>query len=396
MADNNDVLEQAFGVIDYAPYQQFLDGGKKDLKLFAQFRDNVMDVLPRSGSARIKNAPIMGFKDRVMKMTKDFFSLDLETKKRYVFPHSGDNRGYIPYGAKKVQDIKEFFHIDRSVHQALKGTPYEEIDDLISAADMDKQMEIPSLIDGYREAAIEFTQKASEMGNAFFEIFADYFELDQEEVDHLKKGNSVLRMIHYPPYEDREVESIKGATRAQAHADISAMTFLLTSDQPGLQVVPKDVVFDTFGTTFVPKAKFDEQIPSDKWVSVPASTEYCFMNIGRTLEIKSNGILPATIHRVIKMEDQALGNGKMTSRYSVPFFQHIGWNMPLTTWPKAVELRDGIDYFKQKEGTPTVTVKDYVLDSDTDKDKNPIPLELQKRPWIEPSKDKPVPVYRPS
>lgn len=391
-------LEQAFGVIDYAPYQAYLDGGKQDKELFKQFSENVMDVLPRSGSARIKNAPIMGYKDRVMGITKDFFALDLDVKNQFKFPNTGKNRGYIGYGDKKLEDIKEMFHIDRAVYEALKGTPYEDIDNLISAADMDKQMQVPELVKGFREVGIEFTEKAQEMGNAFFEVFTEYFELGAQEEQHMKKGNSVLRMIHYPPFEDTDFSDVPNKTRAQAHADISAMTFLLTSDQPGLQVAPKDAIFNTFGTTFVPKADFEKDLPADAWISVPASKEYCFMNIGRTLEFKSNGILPATIHRVIKMDEEGGNKGKVVSRYSAPFFQHIGWDMSLETWPKAVAMR-GKDYFKQS-GPHALTVEEYVLDPDKIKNEDgtetPIPYHQRKRSWIEPGLDRPVPVYKPS
>ena len=49
------------------------------------------------------------------------------------------------------------------------------------------------------------------------------------------KGNSVLRLIHYPPVTDKT-----NLLRARAHADINLITLLVGAEESGLEVQHKD------------------------------------------------------------------------------------------------------------------------------------------------------------
>ena len=51
-----------------------------------------------------------------------------------------------------------------------------------------------------------------------------YLDLEEDHFDkYVKKGNSILRPIHYPPIKTKP----KGAERAAAHGDINLITLLM-------------------------------------------------------------------------------------------------------------------------------------------------------------------------
>ena len=104
-------------------------------------------------------------------------------------------------------------------------------------------------------------------------------------------GNTILRIIHYPPLMGKENPS---ASRAGAHEDINLITLLVAGSESGLQVLSND----------------------GDWVDVSTSPEYIVVNIGDMLQECSDGYYPSTTHRVINPSIQN------TSRYSMPFFVH--------------------------------------------------------------------------
>lgn len=53
--------------------------------------------------------------------------------------------------------------------------------------------------------------------------------------DKVKDGNSILRMLHYPP-----VTEAGASVRAGAHGDINAITLLMGAEEPGLQLLDRD------------------------------------------------------------------------------------------------------------------------------------------------------------
>jgi isopenicillin N synthase-like dioxygenase len=119
---------------------------------------------------------------------------------------------------------------------------------------------------------------------------AIYLELDKEYFNsHINEGNSVLRAIHYPPYE------IESGERSGPHGDINLITLLIGGNKPGLEICI-----------------------DDEWhpVETPQSTVVC--NVGDMLERFTNHRLPSVIHRVNTPSDVS----KNSSRFSIPFFLH--------------------------------------------------------------------------
>jgi len=64
--------------------------------------------------------------DRLYNEVKTFFSLPVETKKRYEIPGIGGQRGYVSFGkesakGKKEGDLKEFWHFGNMLRMMKKG-----------------------------------------------------------------------------------------------------------------------------------------------------------------------------------------------------------------------------------------------------------------------------------
>ena len=85
-------------------------------------------------------------------------------------------------------------------------------------------------------------------------------------------GNSILRLLHYPP-----VPKDGPHIRAGAHEDINVITLLLGAEEAGLEVKDHD----------------------GRWIAInpPAGSLVC--NIGDMLQRLCNHRLPSTTHRVV-------------------------------------------------------------------------------------------------
>ena len=103
------------------------------------------------------------------------------------------------------------------------------------------------------------------------------------------KGNSLLRLIHYPPSKNENL------FRAREHADINLITLLIGANEPGLEVKDK----------------------SGNWIPVSSSYEDIVCNIGDMMQLITEKKLKSTPHRVIKYKTD-----ETKSRYSIPFFMH--------------------------------------------------------------------------
>jgi isopenicillin N synthase-like dioxygenase len=119
-------------------------------------------------------------------------------------------------------------------------------------------------------------------------------------------GNSVLRLLHYPPVG----ADAGGSIRAGAHEDINLITLLLGAEEAGLELLGRD----------------------GRWLSVSPPEGALVVNIGDMLQRLTNHVLPSTTHRVRNPE----GARARRSRYSMPFFLHLRSDFPIATLPQCV------------------------------------------------------------
>ncbi len=230
---------------------------------------------------------------------KRFFAQEDTVKRRRHVPGIGGARGYTPFGIETAKgashhDLKEFWQIGRELpagHRYRSTMP----DNVWIEGDPD-----------FKRAALELWDSFDRMGRKLLESIASYLQLDRHWFDDkVREGNSVLRVIHYPPLEE-------GATgvRAGAHEDINVITLLLGAEEGGLEVLDRN----------------------GRWLPVnpPPGTLVC--NVGDMLQRLTNHVLPSTTHRVVN----PTGERVRRPRYSMPFFLHFNSDFPIETLPGCV------------------------------------------------------------
>jgi isopenicillin N synthase-like dioxygenase len=158
-------------------------------------------------------------------------------------------------------------------------------------------------ITGLREATLALWESFDAMGRELLAAIAMYLGLPARWFDDkVGSGNSVLRIIHYPP-----VAPDAGGMRAGAHEDINAITLLLGAEEGGLQVLDRD----------------------GRWLAINPEPGTLVCNIGDMLQRLTNHVLPSTTHRVVNPPRRAAGR----PRYSMPFFLHFNPDFEIRSLP---------------------------------------------------------------
>lgn len=220
------------------------------------------------------------------RLAAEFFALPEETKMKYFIEGAGGARGYTAFGKEiakdaKHVDLKEFWHVGRDLPA---GHKYE--------ADMAPNV-VPEEIEGWKETVHGLYAAFDAMGVKILRAIAIDLGLDETFFDNtVKDGNSVMRLLHYPPVQG----DTGGSIRAEAHGDINTITLLLGAEEPGLQVKTRD----------------------GEWVDMNPPPGCLVVNMGDMLARSTNDLLPSTEHRVIN----PVGTRTDHSRYSMPFFLH--------------------------------------------------------------------------
>ncbi|MEC7241893.1 MAG: 2-oxoglutarate and iron-dependent oxygenase domain-containing protein [Myxococcota bacterium] len=228
---------------------------------------------------------------------KAFFYQPREKKIALVVPGQAGQRGYTPFRAESakytdVPDLKEFFHVGRELDpEHSLGGRY-----------------VPNCwpeIQGFRETLLELYTALESVSKELLTALALHLDLDASHfVEMAVDGDSVLRLLHYPATDDTTY--IPGAIRAAAHEDINFITLLLASTASGLELLRRD----------------------GSWIPVNAEKGELIVDSGDMMSRLTNGVIPATTHRVINPEDGT------TERFSMPFFVHPRPEVSLATLPQ--------------------------------------------------------------
>ncbi len=226
--------------------------------------------------------------DRAEGLAKAFFALPADTKQSYHIEGGGGARGYTPFGTEiakdaEVHDLKEFWHVGRS------------LPDGHALSDVMAPNIWPSEIPEFQETFEQLFAEFEKAGDTVLRAIAMHLGLaDDYFVATVEDGNSVMRLLHYPPLGDEVPE---GAIRAAAHGDINTITLLLGAEEAGLELLNKQ----------------------DEWVPVAPPKGALAVNVGDMLDRLTNHRLRSTTHRVVNPG----GEAARRSRYSMPFFLHF-------------------------------------------------------------------------
>ncbi len=272
----------------------------------ARFSQDIGESFRTFGFALVKDFGIdHDLIERAWALSEQFFALPEAEKRRYHNAAISGARGYTPFGVEiakdaKAHDLKEFWHIGRDLPP---GSPL---------ADMSMPPNVwPARPADFEPVFTELYRQFDATGATILARIAAFLGLDEHWFEPgIEDGNSVMRLLHYPPLDAHGGEAI----RAGAHGDINLITLLLGAEEAGLELLTRD------GT----------------WIPANPPPGALVVNVGDMLERLTNHVLPSTIHRV-RNPDAARAK---FSRYSMPFFLHLRSDYPIETLPQCVTAQN--------------------------------------------------------
>jgi len=250
--------------------------------------------------------------------TEALFALPEDEKRQYHVAGGGGARGYTPFKTEiakdaKHVDLKEFWHIGRDLPQGHRFA--EQMAPNIW----------PDRPEGFKPTFLELFSAFDTAGDKLLSAIARYLGLEPNWFDRaVRDGNSVLRLLHYPP-----IPADAEGVRAGAHEDINLITLLLGAEEAGLELLDRD---------------------SGRWLAIRPPEGAMVVNVGDMLQRLTNHVLPSTTHRVVNPPPERRGH----SRYSMPFFLHPAPDFLIETLPGTISADNPNRY-----PTP-ITAHDYL------------------------------------
>lgn len=240
--------------------------------------------------------------------SKEFFSMPVDTKRKYEITGLAGQRGYTSFGREhakqsKVADLKEFFQLGQYVsddHPLKSEYP-----------DNPPVTDVPSFSDYGKKLYKSFEHAGGHLLRAIaihLNLPEYYFE------DKIKDGNSILRSIHYPPI----TEEPRSAIRAEQHEDINLITLLVGASAGGLQLLNAE----------------------NEWLDIVPENDEIVINVGDMLQRLTNNYLKSTTHRVVNPPRELWH----VPRLSIPFFLHPKSDMDLTCLQSCVSETQPLAY----------------------------------------------------
>ncbi len=255
---------------------------------------------------------------RAWDQTRALFDRPDAEKRGYFVEGGGGARGYTPFkteiakGASAV-DLKEFWHVGRELATGHRF-----------AGQMAPNI-WPTDPAGFRDTFVELFAAFDAAGDRLLSAIARHLKLAPDWFDPaVKDGNSVLRLLHYPP-----IPADAEGVRAGAHEDINLITLLLGAEEAGLELLDRQ---------------------SGRWLSIKPPEGAMVVNVGDMLQRLTNNVLPSTTHRVVNPPPERRGH----SRYSMPFFLHPAPDFLIQTLPGCMTVANPDRY-----PTP-ITAHDYL------------------------------------
>jgi isopenicillin N synthase-like dioxygenase len=238
--------------------------------------------------------------DKSWALTKAFFDLPTGLKLKYDAAPNAGQRGYTAFGTEIAKDadrhdLKEFWHVGRDLPL---GHPFRD-----HMPDNVWPEEVPE----FCETLSALYQAFDGAGGRILSALAHYLGLASDWfVPTVENGNSILRLLHYPP-----IPVNADGIRAGAHEDINTITLLLGAEEAGLQLLGKD----------------------GAWLAIDPPPGALVINIGDMLQRLTNNRLPSTTHRVINPPPER----RHIPRYSMPFFLHFASDFLIETLPSCID-----------------------------------------------------------
>jgi isopenicillin N synthase-like dioxygenase len=242
------------------------------------------------------------------RVAQAFFELPEPIKLQYEDPKLNGQRGFTRFRREHakdhaVPDLKEFWHMGRASNFAnIRPKEVSEFHDVMS--------ELYLQLDACAATLLEACALYLGEARSFIR-------------DLTEGGDTILRVIHYPPIpEDVDASSL----RAAPHEDINLITLLCEATASGLEVLQRD------GT----------------WLAISPVKGQIIVDSGDMLQHLTNGLLKSTTHRVTNPAQS------YDRRFSIPFFVHANAKTDLTPLQGCVARTGGVAKF------PPITAGEYL------------------------------------
>jgi isopenicillin N synthase-like dioxygenase len=303
--------------IEVVDYTDFNAGGEKR----ARFIDRMGTALTDIGFFAIKNHGISPDRiDAAYRAARAFFALEDRVKQSYEDVAKMAQRGYTSFGKEHAKganqpDLKEFWQVGRTdvpdshvVHQKFGANVWPR--------------EVPE----FRQAMTALYEGLDSLGRTLLVGCAEYIGEDPTWLtDMARDGDTILRVIHYPPVDESAPAE---AVRAGAHEDINLITLLIGATEEGLELQRND------GT----------------WMPIRAGHDEILVDSGDMIQNCTNGLYKSTTHRVVRPRSEKRG----VPRFSMPCFIHPRADVSLAPSGRAIEKTGGAPRF------PSVTAGTYL------------------------------------
>ncbi|CAH0027516.1 unnamed protein product [Clonostachys rhizophaga] len=233
--------------------------------------------------------------DDAFKLLKRFFALERDIKMDAHVQKNPAIRGYEPMGETKLDprtrgDVKEAF--------TMGDCPLEPEQDYVGKTGQPPPSHLkrpqniwPSEAPWWREGLYQYYNHVLPLAMKLVKLFALGLGLPEDELDqYFKFPITGMRPLYYPPTPvDNDNKDVTNVGLG-AHSDFDWLTLVLQDSVPALEVLNQ----------------------SGQWVSAPPTPGTLVCNVGQFLERQTNGLFPATVHRVRNLTG--------LERYSLPFF----------------------------------------------------------------------------
>ncbi|WP_426115018.1 isopenicillin N synthase family dioxygenase [Pseudomonas sp. DSP3-2-2] len=249
---------------------------------------------------------------RVSALTRQFFDLPLDEKRKVDRPSPEMVRGYSAVAEESLSysleesapgDLKESFSIGPSdvpdedyYHNAVAGSHFAP-----------NVWPPERLLPGFQDAYREYFAAMSELACSMMRLFALALDLDEHFFDdRIDRHISMFRTLSYP---DIKAEVEAGQMRASAHTDYGSMTIVRPdSALGGLQV----------------------RNQLGEWVDVPYVEDGFVVNIGDLMMLWTNDRWISTLHRVVNPPADSESDNR---RQSLVFFHQPNYDALIECLP---------------------------------------------------------------
>eukprot|EP01027_Heterolobosea_sp_BB2_P020037 GEZU01028246.1.p1 GENE.GEZU01028246.1~~GEZU01028246.1.p1 ORF type:complete len:358 (+),score=103.92 GEZU01028246.1:60-1076(+) len=321
--NNSQTLADDFEEVPVVDLSHFYDASLRDT-----FVRQLGEAIQSCGFVRVVNHDVpQELVEQVYSVGRKFFALPEEVKAKYHCKYGNGNRGWAPFGMEHAKDnagspdLKEFFHVGRELLED------HQFFNIYGPNLFPTEEEVPE----FRTKSLALFNALDRAARTILSALALYCGVDATFFDDIvADGNSILRIIHYPPISDKfPVNSI----RASAHEDINLITILPSATTSGLEILRKS---------------------DQKWIPCKDKVGELVVDTGDMMARLTNGFFPATTHRVSNPSDETEARKE---RMSIPFFTHPNPTAVLD----AHRLPERVWKYSGKQPEEPITAHDFLM-----------------------------------